>query len=406
MKKTVWIINQYASTPDVGMGGRHYYFARELAAKGYQVYLIAASFHHLLRKKADVSETVTMNMVDGFTFVQLNVPEYGDAHSKKRILNWFLFTWMLRKLPASLPHLPDTILYSSPALIGFLGARKLARRFNAKLVFEVRDIWPLTLTEIGNFSERHMFIRFMQWIEDKAYRTSDNVISNLQHAIVHMTQRGMAQEKFEWIPNGFLLEEVNNKEALPVAVRDLIPRDKFVVGYTGTIGAANALEKFIEAAAILRHDQDIVFVLVGNGKEKAVLQKQVSALHLANVLFIDAIPKKEIQSMLSLFDVCFIGWRNQSLYRFGIGANKLPEYMYSGKPILHSYSGACDPVEMAGCGVTVEAESAEKIANAVLTFKNMSREQRVLMGEKGKQFAMNHFEYGILRDKLEKILFD
>ena len=69
---------------------------------------------------------------------------------------------------------PDAILYSSPALVGFLGVKYLSNEYpDARLVFEVRDIWPLTLVELGGYSPKHPFIRLLQWIEDKAYRDSD-----------------------------------------------------------------------------------------------------------------------------------------------------------------------------------------------------------------------------------------
>lgn len=406
MSKTVWIINQYASTPATALGGRHYYMAREMAKRGYKVYVIGSSSHHLLREKPVFDGRFKLEEVDGFNFVWVKMPSYEHAHSKKRILSWLLFPWRLLKLPRLIPDKPDTILCSSPSPVAFLGAQWLAGKFNAKLVFEVRDIWPLTLTEIGGHSPKNPLIRFMQWVEDKAYRESSAVVSNLKGAVEHMTSRGMAREKFTWVPNGFSLDEVNLDRPLNSIAESQLPEGKFVIGYTGTIGTANALDTLVLAAERLKGHADICFVLVGDGREKPALQKLITDKGLTNVYFVDPIRKVEIQAMLSRFDICYIGWLNDPLYRFGIGANKIPEYLYSGNPILHSYSGACDPVEEAKAGLRVAAEDSLQLAQAVLKLFRMVPEERAFLGINGRKAALAQYEYGQLADKLVEVLFE
>lgn len=199
--KTVWMINQYASTPGTGIGGRHYSLAKEMVAKGIKVYLIAASYTHIRRNSPLVHNDIQLQNVEGINFVWVNVPEYVDAHSKKRILNWFVFAWKLKLLKKVINDSPDAILCSSPSLVSFLGARWLSRKYSARLVFEVRDIWPLSFIELGGFSFNHPFIRFMQWIEDSAYHSADRVVSNLKYSVEHMVEWGMCRSKFTWIPS-------------------------------------------------------------------------------------------------------------------------------------------------------------------------------------------------------------
>src|SRR5690606_12426202 len=155
-----------------------------------------------------------------------------------------------------------------PEPISFLGASRLAKKFKALVVFEVRDIWPLTLIEIGGYYPQHPFIRFMQWLEDKAYRDSDAVISNLKNAFVHMVDRGMQREKFSWIANGFSLDEVRSSLPVDSLTLDRLPKNKFLVGYAGTFGLANDLYTLIDAAEVLKDFEDINFVLVGGGSDK------------------------------------------------------------------------------------------------------------------------------------------
>ncbi len=405
-KKTIWIINQYSSTPETGVGGRHYYFAKSLAQLGYEVYLVGAAFTHLLREPPVLENNFKVEPIaDNFNFVWVKMPTYAEAHSKKRIANWFSFAWKITKLKNILPK-PDVILYSSPSLVGYLGAEKLARDLSVPLAFEVRDIWPLTLCELGGYSENHPFIRLLQWIEDRAYKNSDFVLSNLKNSYEHMQSRGMKPEKFAWVPNGFLKEEVESAQPLEQSTLDQLPKDKFIVGYAGTLGIANALDSFIRAANELRVYSEIAFVLVGNGKLKQRLQQQVNELGLTNVYFVDAIPKRQVQSLLKVFNVCYIGLTKDPLFRFGVSPNKLFDYLYAGKPILYAIdSGRYTPVTDSQSGIQIEPENVEHIVDGVLKLYNMSPEERAVMGQNGHQEAVQSYEYGSLTKKLASILF-
>ncbi|MCI2397793.1 glycosyltransferase family 4 protein [Aliiroseovarius subalbicans] len=384
------------------MGGRHHYFSLELARRGHSVTLVGAQRHHLLLDGADAAPGIEMR--DGYRFVRVPVPGYAHAHDKKRILNWLLFSKRLRHLPKRLGEIPDTILYSSPSLLGFRGAERLARKVGARLVFEVRDIWPLTLQEVGGKPPSHPLIRWMQRVEDRAYRVSDAVISNLPNAVDHMEMRGLDREKFTWVPNGFSLEETSNPEPLGVEISDALPKGKFLVGYAGTIGAANALDTMLDAAAMLKEHEDIAFVVVGSGRERRRLQAEAERRKLRNVNFFDPVAKRQIQSLLTRFDACFLLWNDTPLYRFGTSANKMFDYLFSGRPVLNGYSGQADPVIEYGAGLSFAAGDARAFSEAVLTLKNLPGTERAAMGARGHAAALEYHEYGMLAQKLEPVL--
>jgi len=402
---TVWIINQYASTPETGIAGRHYYLARELARDGVKVYLVMSATHHLLRKPKSLKDLFEVELQDGVNLVWVKVPSYKDAHSKKRVWNWFLFAWRLRKLKSVINDPPDCVFVSSPPLISFLAAEKLARRYQSRLVFEVRDIWPLTLIELGGFSSKHPFIRFMQWIENRAYRRADRVVSNLKYASRHMVSSRMPLNKFTWVANGFSLNEVSETSSLSQDLLAKLPLNGFVVGYTGTIGLANALDTLLLAAERLKEYSDIKFVLVGQGKEQERLKKFAQEHELNNVVIIDAVSKSQVQSVLKFFDACYIGWRDDSLYEFGIAANKIFDYLYSAKPIIHSFSGNGDLVQEYKAGITVPAEDHVAVSEAILKLYNLTEAEREAMGKNGHESVIEHHEYGKLAKQLNSVLF-
>lgn len=405
MGKTIWIINQYAQTPSTGKRGRHLYLARELVKSGHTVCIFGASFTHLFNDSPTIIGSEIIE--DGVTVIRIPVSKYKSSFDKKRVFNWFLFAWRTAMKGREMPDKPDVVLASSPSLLVYLAAEYLARRHKSKLVFEVRDIWPLTLMQIGGWSKNNPFIGFLQYVEDRAYRRSDRVISNLPRAVDHMVERGMDPSKFSWIPNGYSSSDLKSNGETSVEILDQIPSGKFIVGYTGTHGVANALDTLIEAAEIVADDEHIAFVLVGQGQEKEKLQKMVSGKALRNFYFLDAVPKNDIPAVISKFDVCYIGLTSDPLFRFGVSPNKLFDYLIAGKPIIYAIdSGDYHPVGDINAGIEVEPENCKAVAEAIKKLRNMPKNKLLEMGENGQINAETHHEYEALARKFEATILD
>jgi glycosyltransferase involved in cell wall biosynthesis len=397
MKKNILIINEYAGSPYHGMEFRHYYLAKELVKKGHNVTIVSSSYSHLFKNQPKAKK----ENIDGINYLWLKTFNYGTSHDKRRVLKWFLFAFKIFFLPFLLKK-PDVIIVSPMAPFPILPAWFLSKIYKAKLIYEVKDIWPLSLIELGGFSKAHPFIRFMSWFEKFAINKSDIIVSNLQNYGQHLKEDLNIDKEFIWISNGVDLDELSYIEPLDDKIKNQIPKDKFIVGYTGTIGVANALDSFCEAAKLLKDYKDIVFVIVGNGQEKENLLKTYD--NLDNILFIDSIPKKQVQSMLKLFDVCYIGLQKENLFKYGVSPNKLFDYMYSGKPILYAIdSGKNNIVKLSNCGISVEAQNPRAIADGILSLYNMNKEDRKKLGQNGKKYVLEHFTYEKLARKYMKL---
>ena len=401
---TIWLINQYASTPTTGISSRHYYFAKELAALGYNVYLIAASYTHLLREPLVIGESFKIEEVEGFNFVWVKTPAYKNAHDKKRIISELWFTRKLLKLPNIIPDNPFVILHSSPSLLPYLGVKRISKTLRSRIVWDVRDLWPMTLIELGGMSVNHPFIRLTQWVEDIACRNSDYIISNWPYAIEHLKTRGASPDRFLWIPNGFSKEEFSESLLSIGDLHNKFSKNKFIIGYTGTFGEANALDVLLKVPANLINNTDIHFILVGDGRLKENLQEDIESKQLDNVTLIESVPKTLIPSILNEFDVCYVGFKSSNLYQYGNSLNKLPEYLMSGKPIIYSINSPFNPVNDACAGFTVPAEDYEAISEAIMKLKNMPPDERARLGLNGQKYALENLAYTILAKKMEKVL--
>jgi glycosyltransferase involved in cell wall biosynthesis len=401
MDKSFWIINEYAGSPQYGMTYRHYYFARELIKKGYKVTIITASYSHFLTNFPRVSGKFTLENIDGINYIWVKVIKYSKAFSKKRVLKWFDFTTSLFFIPYKSIPAPDVILVSPTAPFPILPAWYWSKRLKSKLFFEVRDIWPLTIIELGNYKPSHPFIKFMGLFERFALKHSDEIISNLQNYGQHIKELGF-NRSFTYIPNGISLEELENSESIDPDIKEIIPKNKFIVGYTGKFGISNALNILVAAAEQLKANPNIVFVLVGKGQFKDEIIK--SCFHLDNIMFFDPVPKNQIQSLLKCFDVCYIGLREKKLFYYGVSPFKLFDYMYAGKPIIHAINTKNDLVSLAKCGLTVEAENPVALAKGIIELYQMTPQERYILGQNGKEYVLKYHNYQILTEKLLSLI--
>lgn len=269
-------------------------------------------------------------------------------------------------------------------------------------MFELHDLWPLSPMELGGMSKWHPFIMLMQKAEDFWCTHADKVVSILPKTEEYLRTRGLKDGKFCHIPNGIVLSEYDNvlplKEDYAERLDKLHNSGKFLIGFAGAHGIANALNVLLYAAEKLQNT-NAYFVLVGQGQEKENLKALAQKMKLDNVLFLDSIPKKMVPAFLNKMDVLYIGWQNKPIYRFGISPNKLMDYMMASKPILHSVTAGNDLVQEANCGISVPAEDVDAVADAIKKFMAMDKAELSALGENGKEYVIKHHDYKVLAEK-------
>ncbi|MCK5613580.1 glycosyltransferase, partial [Candidatus Pacearchaeota archaeon] len=145
----ILIVNHYAGSKTHGMEFRPYYFAQEWIKAGHNVTIIASSFSHLRFVQPKCSKKISIELIDNIKYVWLKTKPY-QGNGFRRVLNMFSFTWQLwsKSFPV---EVPDVIIDSSTYPLTIFGSNKIAKRYGAKLIFEVHDLWPLTPMELGGF---------------------------------------------------------------------------------------------------------------------------------------------------------------------------------------------------------------------------------------------------------------
>lgn len=398
MTKKIWFINQAAGSPYHGMVFRTYYLAHEMVKLGHDVTIFSGSFSHNYFKVPETKGLFTVEMIDGIRYIWVKLPTYPQSKSFGRLLAMFLFPLKLLLFRSS--EQPDAIIVSSPPPIPVLVGWIWARLRGAKLFFEVRDIWPLSIQMLGGYGPLNPFIAFLRCVEKFAYTRADFVATVLPKAYLHFESRGMKTNKFLYVPNGVIEEpKVEGSSATFQALKRLKEEGKFIVGYAGTIGIANHLDMFAEAARTLKLDANIQFVIVGEGAHKKGLQAKTQ-----DVIFLPAVKKHEIPAVLSLFDVGYVGLMKEELFKFGISPNKIFDYMFAKLPIVMAIDAGNDLVKEANCGISVPSCDSQDIAAAVKSLYSLSPEKRRELGKNAYNFVNSYHRYDkIVNGYLDRI---
>lgn len=398
----VWIINHYANVPDAGSSTRHYSLARELVKRGHQATIIAAGFHHWgqnTAQEAGFGGRMRRVKHGGVGYVFLPVSEYS-GNGPGRIKNMLQFAWRAARFePGSDEGRPDVVIGSSSHPPAAWAGLRLARRHRVPFVFEVRDLWPETLVDLGMIGDRHTAALAIRALVKHLHRQAALNIILLPFAHERVERYGVPREHILYLPNGVDLSDFSAERA-----PDRVP---FTLMYFGAHGAPNGLNTMLDAAVELERkpaSRPVVWRFVGEGTHKARLVKRAKELRLRSVSFEGRVPKSRIPSLASEADAFVVNLRDLPVYRYGISLNKIFDYLAARRPVIFASAARNDPIAEAGAGITVPPEDPSVMAGAVRHLVGLSREERDEMGARGRRYIEERHGYERLGESLERAL--
>lgn len=386
---------------------RPYYMAKEWVKMGHNVTIIAASFSHLRRTNPVLNSNFLEENIDGINYLWVKTPEY-EGNGVGRIKNMIVF---LKKIYFKAEHFaktynPDLVIASSTYPNDNYIAHKISKIAKVKYFFEVNDLWPLSPMELGGMSKFHPFIMWLKRAELYSFKHVDAIVSLLPNTKDYMISQGLKANKWNYIPNGIIVDDCLNAEPLNDEItkvfKELKSNGKTIIGYTGGHAISNSLNTMIDAAKLAQNNEKLHFVLVGDGQEKQNLIKQATGLK--NITFLAPIPKGQIPSILAMMDILLITWNKSPIYRFGISPNKIFDYMMAAKPIIHATDAPNKFVDEADCGIAIEPQNPKAIINAISEISKLSPSSISEMGKNAKNFILKNHDYKVLADKFIKIM--
>ena len=386
---------------------RNYNWAVDLVRRGHKVTIVASAYSHYrnIQPTKKRNDLIKEEYIDGIRYLWVRGPHYKPNSALGRTHSLFYYTLQTYRLKHWLNKKYDVVIASSPQPFCIWPAARIARQHNAKLVYDIRDLWPLTLTELGNMSRYNPIVWMMQRAENYACKVADLIAAVPNNCKDYLIKKGMTPEKFLAIGNGLLIKEHPVTAPAPKTHTDVIEKIKsnggFVVTYTGAIGYANALHCLLEAAA--KAKKNVHVVLVGKGNHIENLTNLAKSLEIEDRFHIlPPIQHAEIQDLLSHADATYVGLHYTPLYfKMGASPTKLNDYMMAAKPIIYAIGDPNNGVELSGCGICCTAENIEQITEALNTLESTPAADLHKIGENGREWL---FQNQIVPKQMDKIL--
>lgn len=396
----IWLINHYALPLSEGGPSRHVNLAQALIRKGHDVVIIAANFNHytLTPVKGVPSDTISHSEHDGVPFVWLPVSPY-QGNGLSRLKNMWQFCRQLRMRHLKTLPKPDVIMGSSPQVFAAYSAYRLAKRLNVPFVFEMRDVWPDSIIDLGRVSHHNPLILLMRAAVKRLYRHANRIITVMPRVNDYLINRGVAEEKLSWVPN-FV-----NLATIPTSAPPNQPQLQVV--YAGSHGLANDLGCIVEAAKILSDQgraKDIHITLLGEGAQRLPLAARAQSLGLTNIEFLGPVPKNEVYSYLQKADVFLMIIADAPVFQWGISLNKLFDYLALSRPIISNTQAHYHPEKDEPLFYNVPAQDPHALADAMLYFQAMAPEQRHAFAQNGRRYCEQYHDVETVSHQLEQLL--
>jgi glycosyltransferase involved in cell wall biosynthesis len=399
----IWFISKYASPPLYAKApSRLFYLARETKKLGNQVLLITSDSNHFT-SIPETGKVYNYECQDSVDIVWIKTKKYTTTASIARVLSWFDFEWKLFRMSIANLTKPDVVIVSSLSIFTIFYGYYLKKKYKTFLVFEIRDIWPLTLIEEGGFSKWNPLSLFIGFVEKFGYRNSDLIVGTMPNLQEHVNNIGFSNKPVFCSPLGFDPENYSERDlSINNPFININTGDKILIGYAGSMGLTNGLDIFIETIKSMNSCSNIHFLIVGSGDLKEKYQAELA--HYENVTFLPRIEQKQVKYFLDSCDILYLSTQNSKVWKYGQSMNKIVEYMLAAKPIIATYNGYPSMINEADCGIFVKSSSPSELKSVFLEYASFSKTDLQKIGEKGRIWIYENRTYSKLaKDYFDKI---
>ncbi len=279
---------------------------------------------------------------------------------------------------------------STPPTQGALAA--LVKKFKkVPFVYNLQDVFPDSLAGTGLAKKGGFLWKIGRTIENFTYRNADKIIVISQDFKKNIMAKGVPENKivvvYNWVDQN-AVKDIPRSENKLFSMYNLDPA-KFYVTYNGNIGLTQNMDMLLEVAKSLEANEDILFILVGNGAYLEDVKQIIAERNVQNVTLLPFQPYEDISYVFSLGDVSLV------ISKPGVGANSVPSKTWSimsaSRPVLANFDDneLKTIIEKNNCGIFTKAGDKVAFTDAILKlYKN--RKLCEEMGKNGRKFVMDN----------------
>lgn len=256
---------------------------------------------------------------------------------------------------------PDVVVGVTPALGGAVAAALLARRYGSRLVVVVQDLVGSAASQSG-IAGGHAVAGAAGRLESFALRRADAVAVVADAFRPQVEAYGVHPDRIDVVPNW---SHVPESTADRTAVRDALGwgTGVTIALHAGNMGQKQDLGNIVEAARLTRDRGDLLWVLMGDGSQRATLAELGAGL--PNLRFLPLCPAETFPDVLAAADVLLLNER-ASVVDMSL-PSKLTSYFMSGRPVAACVSpDGASHRELARAGAPTPAPAGEPAALVAL----------------------------------------
>ncbi len=384
--------------------------AFELAKTGYEVTVLTAipdypkgkffEGYSLFKRRREV--------VNGVNVIRLPIIPRGKGGAIRLVLNYLSYFLCLSIFSFfhSFRHKYDRVFVhlTSPFFIGVC-AKNLSKWQKIPMFFWMLDLWPESLISAGGISHPFIINPQIKMVR-KVYDQCSKILISSKGFEKSICEKGDYKDKLVYFPNW--AEEVNEEVPENFNIKNINPFDEdgnFIILFAGNIGEAQNLDAIIEAARLLKNENRIKFVFVGDGRRREHLQNLVKDYSLEDtVYFPGRFPIETMPVFMNAASVLLFSLKDELCFNLTVPA-KVQFYMSQGKPILAMINGdGAELIKEAKCGMAINAGDYNGLADAVRKMAVMSELELGTLGDNGKKYYESNFTKEQRMKQLEKLL--
>ncbi|MCD6346053.1 MAG: glycosyltransferase family 4 protein [Bacteroidales bacterium] len=361
--------------------------AEELVQHGHSVTVLTMQPDSRISSIEREEKFPSFETMNGVRIIRIDLPPTHTKSFLVRGINTVLGSWILPRKAYKVianDHIDAVICYSPPINL-VISASKIAKTKGAKLIILLRDLFPQNAIDLGILKNR-LAISYFEKIEKMAYSVADFILPQSDtNKDFLLNVKKVPLEKVHVLFNWVNIRAYMNPTRIDFR-REFGLDGKKVCLYAGTMGPAQGLERILDAASILEKEP-ILFLFVGNGRNKQKLVDESKKRGLHNVIFKDYVQPDLYPDLVRSCDIGIISLSSEN--HTPIVPGKLASYMAGGLPVIALINKeSTDMAAIIGeseCGKYIIGDNVELFASEILS---MIKKPEIL-----KKYRNNALQY-------------
>jgi glycosyltransferase involved in cell wall biosynthesis len=327
----------------------------------------------------------------------------GKGGGKRLFLNYISFAFFCSlKVLLIKGNFDKIFVYEpSPITIG-IPAIIAKMKFKAPIYFWVQDLWPASISAAGGLNNKYI-IGLMNAITRLIYYHSKKILVQSRGFMPYILNQNVSIDKLVYYPNS----TENYYQVLPAENRyiNMLPKGLSIM-FAGNIGESQSFDTLIDAAYFLKENSiKLNWIILGDGRMKESVKKRITELKLEDTFYLlGSFPSTEMPKFFGCTDALIVSLKKDPIFALTI-PSKVQSYMACGKPIIASLDGeGANVILKAKAGFVSPAEDYLALAENIIQFKNLTVNEKKVLGQNSRSFFEKEFERELLLNNLESIL--